>query len=128
MKYKALIFTLVTLLALSALWWLWPKPSQPIASSETLLVQAGSLIHWQVSDSQRVAGPAKFAVRVGDTITLDISSDHADELHIHGDDLKLAVLANKSARITWRPQHSGRFDMELHHSDLTLAQVDVLPR
>ena len=62
------------------------------------------------------------------TITLEVGSDRNDTLHIHGDDLTLPLLAGKNMRLEWTPKHSGRFEIELHHSDAVLTQVDVLPR
>lgn len=128
MNLRLVLFLVLSLVSLSGLWWLWPKPSQPVTAADTPMATAGHLIHWQVRAGQRVQGPAKFAVRVGDVITLEIASDRNDELHVHGDDLKVPLLADKSIRIDWTPAHSGRFDMELHHAGLTLTQVDVLPR
>jgi len=128
MHRRLALFILLSLVSLTALWWLWPKPSQPVAAADTPMATAGYLIHWRIEAGQRVQGPAKFAVRAGDTITLEFASDRVDELHIHGDDLKVPLLADKSIRIDWTPANSGRFDMELHHAGQVLTQVDVLPR
>lgn len=128
MNLRLVLFIVLTLASLSGLWWLWPKPAQPLASPNTPMAQVGNLVHWQVRGGQRVAGPEKFAVRVGDTITLEIGSDRDDTLHLHGDDISVPLLADKNIRVDWTPKHSGHFAMELHKSDLTLAQIDVLPR
>lgn len=128
MNLRLALFLVISLASLSGLWWLWPKPSQPVAAADTPMASAGHLIHWRVQAGQRVQGPEKFAVRVGDVVTLEIASDRNDVLHVHGDDLKVPLLADKSIRIDWTPVHSGRFEMELHDAGLTLTQVDVLPR
>lgn len=86
------------------------------------------MLRWQVADGQRLAGPARFAVRQGDTVTIEVLADQADELHLHGDELKLMLRPGEAAQLIWRPAHSGLFDMELHHAGLTLAQIEVLPR
>ncbi|MEO6698251.1 MAG: hypothetical protein ABIR53_02110 [Paraperlucidibaca sp.] len=128
MNLRFIIFIVLTLTLLSGLWWLWPKPAQSLASPDAPMVQVGNLLRWQVRAGQRVAGPAKFAVRVGDSITLEVASDRDDTLHLHGDDISVALLADKNIRVEWTPKHSGHFAMELHESHLTLAQIDVLPR
>jgi hypothetical protein len=128
MNLRLVLFIVLTLASLSGLWWLWPKPPQPVASPDAPMAEVGNLLQWQVRAGQRVAGPEKFAVRVGDTITLEIISDRDDTLHLHGDDISVVLLANKSTRMDWTPKYSGHFAMELHDSHLTLAQVDVLPR
>jgi len=128
MKFRLILFLILSLGVLAGLWWLWPKPVAPVADADTPMATAGYLIHWRVEAGQRMQGPAKFAVRVGDTITLEVASDRDDVLHIHGDGLKVPLLADKNVRIDWTPAHSGHFDLELHHSGLTLTQVAVLPR
>lgn len=128
MNRRLALFAVVSLLALAGLWRFWPKPVMPAAPADTPVAANGNLVHWRVENGQRVQGPAKFAVRVGERITLEVASDRDDTLHLHGDDLKVPLLADKNIRIDWTPAHSGRFDMELHHAGLTLTQVDVLPR
>lgn len=128
MNRRLVFFFALALASLTGLWWLWPKPALPVAASDTPVAVAGNLVQWRVEKGQRVQGPAKFAVRVGDAITLEVASDRNDTLHVHGDDLKVPLLADKNIRIDWTPVHSGRFEMELHDTGLTLAQVDVLPR
>ena len=128
MNLRLAVFAVLALASLAGLWKFWPKPSMPVAASDTPVAVAGNLVQWRVENGQRVQGPAKFAVRVGDVITLEVASDRNDTLHIHGDDLKLPLLADKNIRMDWTPVHSGRFDLELHDAGLTLTQVDVLPR
>ena len=128
MPIRFVLFLVFALLMLTGLWWFWPKPEQVVAAADTPMAAPGLVIHWQVVQGQRVAGPEKFAARVGETITLEVGSDRNDSLHIHGDDLTLPILAGKNMRLEWTPKHSGRFDMELHDSHTVLTQVEVLPR
>jgi hypothetical protein len=128
MPIRLAAFLLIAVLMLSGLWWFWPKPAQVAAAADTPMAAPGLVIHWQVIQGERVAGPAKFAARVGETITLEVGSDRNDKLHVHGDDLTLPLLAGKNMRMDWTPKYSGRFEIELHDSDTVLTQVDVLPR
>lgn len=128
MALRFLGFVALTAVVLTGLWWFWPKPEQIVAAPDTPMAVPGLVIHWQVVQGQRVAGPEKFAARVGETITLEVGSDRNDTLHIHGDDVTLPILAGKNMRLDWTPKHSGRFEMELHDSHSVLTQVDVLSR
>ncbi|MGH8460498.1 MAG: hypothetical protein ACRESS_02715 [Stenotrophobium sp.] len=81
-----------------------------------------------VRGGQRVSGPAQIRVQVGDDVVLRVTSDHDDELHLHGYDLLLALHANVPGELRFKAVHSGHFDYELHHADLELGALDVMPQ
>lgn len=61
----------------------------------------------------------------GTTITLHISSDHADEVHVHGYDQQYPVAAGETLTKTFTADQSGRFEIESHHPAITLVVLDV---
>ncbi|HWU67351.1 MAG TPA: hypothetical protein VN046_00635, partial [Stenotrophobium sp.] len=81
-----------------------------------------------VRNGQRVAGPARIEVREGDDVVLRVTCDHDDELHLHGYDLHLPLRAGIPGELKFRAVHSGHFDYELHHLDLELGALNVLPQ
>jgi len=81
-----------------------------------------------VSKGQRVSGPASIQVQEGDDVELQITSDRADELHMHGYDLHLKLQAGVPAKLSFKAEHSGRFDYELHHAHLELGTLEVMPK
>ena len=81
-----------------------------------------------VSKGKLVSGPAVIQVCEGDDVQLLITSDQADELHMHGYDLHLSLKANTPATLSFRAEHSGRFDYELHHAHAELGTLEVQPR
>ena len=81
-----------------------------------------------VSKGKRVSGPAVIQVREGDEVELQVTSDHADELHLHGYDLHLSLKANEPALLSFKAEHSGRFDYELHHVHADLGALEVQPK
>ena len=105
MNLRLALFLVLSLVSLSGLWWLWPKPAQPVAAADTPMASSGHLIHWRVQNGQRVQGPEKFAVRVGDIVTLEVASDRNDVLHVHGDDLKVPLLAEIGFGPNWEQAH-----------------------
>lgn len=74
------------------------------------------------------SGPDVMQVAQGDEVSLKISSDHADELHVHGYDLHASVKPGAPTVLSFRADRSGRFTMELHHSNVELGALEVQPR
>lgn len=81
-----------------------------------------------VKDKQLVSGPQVISVVQGTTVTLRITVDHHDELHLHGYDLTLKLPTAEAAELTFVADRSGRFEYELHHSHLTLGALEVQPQ
>ena len=96
-------------------------PAMPAASAP----QVYSLV---VSKGQRVSGPELIQVHAGDPVTLEVTSDLPDELHLHGYDLHLKLLPGEPGRLSFIARQSGRFDYELHHAQLELGALEVLPQ
>ena len=95
-----------------------PVPEAPKPKVFELVVSKGKL----------VSGPAVIQVVEGDDVQLQITSDHADELHMHGYDLRLSLKPGTPATLAFRAEHSGRFDYELHHSHSELGTLEVQPK
>jgi hypothetical protein len=77
---------------------------------------------------KRVSGPAVLEVHQGDEVTLHITTDTADEFHLHGYNLLVQLLPNKTAALHFLAKLTGRFTYELHRSDLELGALEVYPR
>lgn len=127
----ALLILLIAAAATAAAMYVWLKPPAPApAVADPAPVTRSvpiTVIELQVRDSQLVAGPAVVSVRMGDTVTLRITSDRADELHLHGYDRHLHLPANEPAELSFKAVHSGRFEYELHHANRTLGTLEVQP-
>lgn len=67
-------------------------------------------------------------VMQGDTVTLLVASDHADEMHVHGYDLEEKLQPKNATVLTFKADRSGRFTIELHHAHLELGALEVQPR
>lgn len=139
MNKSALLFVAFGALVLAALFvWLRPGSSTPPLSPPTVDSAAMPTaitpdpdvhqINWVVRDGHRLEGPERIAIQAGDTVEITVDSDHDDELHVHGYDLHLAIHANQPASLRFIADHAGRFDCELHHSDLALGALEVSPR
>lgn len=89
----------------------------PAASTTTV-------IDFVEAHGARVSGPAMTTVKTGATVTISVSTDVPDELHVHGYD-KEAETTEGKATVTFTADLPGVFDIELHKSDLALGQLTV---
>lgn len=79
-------------------------------------------------DRGRLKGPSLIKVKQDDTVVLRVTSDSADEFHLHGYDLLLPLYPGRPAELRFVASHSGRFTFELHREDLELGALEVYPR
>lgn len=95
-----------------------PAPATPVAQVFELVVKEKKL----------VSGPAVLSVAQGTPVTLRITVDHHDELHLHGYDLTLELPTAQAAELSFVADKSGRFEYELHHSHVDLGVLEVQPQ
>jgi len=148
MNRSALLFLLAGAAVLATLY-LWLRPDtavMPMAAAPTVsaaerievtaaapaaLEDAASGIQqfeWVIRDGQRVSGPERISVSQDTPLSLRVTSDHNDELHLHGYDLQIKLVAGEAATLVLDADHAGRFDLELHHGHQTLTTLEVHPR
>lgn len=72
-----------------------------------------------------VTGGGTLSVPVGETVTLRITSDIADEVHIHGYDLVLDLTAGTMSEISFSADIPGVFEIETHNSALVIANLEA---
>jgi hypothetical protein len=80
-----------------------------------------------IAAGRLASGPSLLQVRQGTEVTLRLRADRADELHLHGYDLQLAVEPEQIATLTFVADRAGRFELELHHAKLELGALEVQP-
>ena len=79
----------------------------------------------QYAGGQVTGTSGREEVRLGDQVVLRVSSDVAEEVHVHGYDLQQAVPAGGSADIPVTASIPGVFEVELHESGKVLYQLRV---
>lgn len=132
---KNVVVILIGLLLLAGLFW-WMKPVPPAAmavaspapQAAVPAAPAAQLFELVVKDKQLVSGPAVIAVSQGTPVTLRITVDHHDELHLHGYDLTLKLPTATPAELSFVADRSGRFEYELHHAHVDLGALEVQPQ
>ena len=82
----------------------------------------------QVKDGQPVGGESTFQVKQGDTVTLNISSDAAGEVHVHGYDLEKELTPGGTVALSFAAEATGRFHIEIEETKVELGVLAVQPR
>lgn len=92
------------------------------APSNALVVDV-TIAHGQVTPAN-----ATLQAKVGQPITFRVTSDAADELHVHSvPDHKFEVAAAPNQKFQFSIDVPGSVDVELHHLDRTIATIQVRP-
>ncbi len=110
------------------------KPETPAQTATATALPAAAapaaapVYELEIRKGLKVAGPDVIRIGQGSPLTLKILSDHADELHMHGYDLHATLKPGVPSVLNFKADHSGRFTMELHHSNVELGTLEVQPR
>ena len=72
-------------------------------------------------------GVQRLTFSKGGTVRFKVISDVADEIHVHGYDLKKDVKAGGSVTFAFPAKIDGRFDVELEGRHEQIAQLEVTP-
>ncbi|MFY1676358.1 MULTISPECIES: cupredoxin domain-containing protein [unclassified Streptomyces] len=94
-----------------------PTPSGEPAAERTLEIT--------VTDGRVTPAPGRVDLRRGRTLTLRVTSDTDDELHVHGMDRSVPLTAGRAASLRVTPERTGLFEVETHRSRLVLTQLAV---
>ena len=81
-----------------------------------------------VQGGRRISEPAVLKVHQGDDVKFRITSDVADEFHLHGYNLHVRVSPDQSAVLQFTAKLTGRFTYELHKSGKELGALEVYPQ
>ncbi|MFJ5937259.1 hypothetical protein [Streptomyces sp. NPDC093071] len=69
--------------------------------------------------------PSRIELKKGERLTLRVTSDRDDTLHVHGYDRELPLSAGTPATLTLTVDRTGLFEVETHDSGLVLTQLVV---
>lgn len=92
-----------------------PAPAAPTVQTIDVKVQGG----------KASGNTGRVMVALGTPVVLSVSSDVADEIHVHGYDRMAPVPAGATASVTFTANKPGVFDVELENSKLQLLQLQV---
>ena len=81
-----------------------------------------------VKGGKPVPGPSVVKLKRDDPVVLQVVSDAADELHVHGYNLQLKLRPNEPATLKFAARRTGRFSIELHKSGAELGVLEIYPK
>ena len=115
---RNLVVVLITLIALLVLFFLLrPVSSAPEEEEQVALAINGNTMT-----------PDQVSVTEGQQVTLQITSDHLIEFHVHGYDLEEEVQPGEPAELSFEAKTPGRFPIEDHDTEAELGALLVQPR
>lgn len=86
---------------------------------------AGTTVEIAVRDGEVTPAPGRVEVGLGERVTLRVTGDTDDELHVHGYDETAPLRAGAPAELAFTADRTGVFDVETHGSGLVLTQLMV---
>jgi heme/copper-type cytochrome/quinol oxidase subunit 2 len=78
-----------------------------------------------VIEGSTVTGGGRLSVPVGETVTLRITSDVADEIHIHGYDLYVDLEAGVTSEVSFPADIPGTVEIETHNDRREIASLEA---
>jgi len=97
-------------------------PSTPPAPQPTTPVH---VVRVGFANGQVSGDTGTVPVALGEQVRLEVTSDTAEEAHLHGYDEEVEVPAGGTATIDFTADVPGEFEFELHHSGAPLATLRV---
>ena len=133
MNKAAWIFVALGVVLLAGLFLLFrPEPEPPAEQARPPGVAAAAplpqAIQLVVKGGRLASGPAVIQVTQGTEVLIDVVSDKADELHVHGYNLSVDLRPGAPAQLRFVADKTGRFEYELHQARAEIGALEVLPR
>ena len=124
MMLKRAVLVAVIVLVVAALW-VFCRPQAPVSAKPDV---TETVFELGLAQGKLTSGPAVLRVRQGEKLTVRVSSDTADELHLHGYDLHARVSPEAAGVLQFTADRTGRFGLELHKARRELGALEVYPQ
>jgi hypothetical protein len=86
------------------------------ASASPSTSSSGTNVEVVIADGKVTPDPSrKVEVATGDQVHISVTSDHPDEVHVHGYDIEKEVSAGGTVTIDFTADIPGQFEVEAHH-------------
>lgn len=101
-----------------------PPTTVPTTTATTIAPPSVTIIDLEVTDGRLEGGARREAAPLGEEVTVRVSGNSADHVHIHGYDLFLH-LADGEGELTFAADIPGVFEIELEEAGIVLVQLEV---
>jgi hypothetical protein len=103
-------------------------PEEPGTTATTGSQGPGTIhIDYEVAGGKPVGGIARDSIARGRNVVMRVTSDVADEVHVHGYDVSADVGPGEPATIGFIADVAGRFEIELEERGVQIAELEVRP-
>jgi FtsP/CotA-like multicopper oxidase with cupredoxin domain len=105
-----------------------PSASAPATSTSSAEAPAQPAVKTiRVVNGEPQGGVQTLSYHKGDRVRLRVVSDVADEIHVHGYDLKKDVPKGGSVEFSFPATIEGVFEVELENAGVQIANLEVRP-
>jgi hypothetical protein len=105
-----------------------PASAAPATDQVRILYAKPNAFDIVVQGGRRISEPAILEVHQGEDVLLRITTDSADEFHLHGYNLNAPLSPERTVTLRFTAKLTGRFVFELHRSGLELGALEVFPQ
>ena len=102
-----------------------PTTTAAGVATSTPPTTAGTVLAVTVRGGSVVDGASRQRATLNQPVTIRVTSDVADEVHVHGYDKKLDVAAGRTAEVTFVASIPGVFEVEFERSHKLLFTLEV---
>jgi hypothetical protein len=104
-----------------------PTTTMETTTTETTTTEAEkpTVVRVTIVDGQPQGGIVRATVKKDDQVVLVVTSDVADEIHLHGYDKMRDVEAGGTVRLPFTATIPGRFEAELEGRGVQIADITV---
>ena len=95
------------------------------SSASASASSAADVVEIRVSSGTVTGGLQRKKIALGATVVVRVTSDVADEIHVHGYDKKADVEANGTADVEFTADIPGVFEVELEQASLKLVELEI---
>lgn len=132
---KPIVFLILAVVLLGGLLLLFKpqKQAQNLAENKTptttsLTESKAKTFEIMIKDKKIVSGPETIKITEGDEVVIKITADEDEELHLHGYDKSVDLEKDKSAKLSFTANLTGRFPYELEKSKTDIGALEVSPK
>lgn len=104
-----------------------PPPTTETTTTTEPTQPPATVVRIRVVDGAPEGGIVREKIDQGDRVVLVVTSDVADEIHVHGYDVSRPVAAGGTTRLRFTATIPGRFEVELEERGVPIGELTVQP-
>ena len=89
---------------------------------------AGQSVSYNLTLTGGAMTPSHLTAKQGDTLTITVSVDRKEEIHLHGYDKHFEAEPGKPVTQTFKADKTGTFDIEIEDTGTGVGELVVSPR